>query len=573
MLNPRQSDSKASLQTRHFEEVCRQCKISLYWVFSLGFLTNLFMLAMPIYLLQLYRRVIPAHSYETLFYLTLFVFFVLAVLSLLLWIRSRMLARTATWFSESLASPALMNVPDQLLAGDLYGGQTQKDIQTVSQFIGGAGIIALLDAPWSPLFVIACFVLNVWIGLVTLIGAALLFSLGILNESLTRAGSDKAAKASMQNQRFLERAISNAEAIQAMGMMGNIIKKWKSAQAENNKDLEPSLRASNIIQNISRFIRMILQVLILAVGGLLVLAGELSGGGMVVGSILLGRALSPLENSITGWKQLIGARQAFGRLKNHFSKPSYRQGGTHPLEPKGEISVTGVYYTVPGRESPILSNINFKVSPGDVVSIVGRSGSGKTTLARLLSGVIAPVRGSIRMDDVEIFQWDREQCGGHQGYLPQSIEMLPGTVEQNIARLGDVDQEAVVKAALRGHAHELILHLPQGYQTNIGNTDDSLPYGQLQRVGLARALYKDPHLIVLDEPNSNLDDAGLDALYQTIKTLKEEKRTVFIISHLKPLIVLSDKLLMLHDGTQQFFGPTEEYFKQMASRQLEQKKV
>lgn len=541
-----------------------------------SFFVNILMLTVPIYMLQLFDRVLASRSYETLTYLTLIAIIALLTLALLDMTRSRIVIRVSHWLDATLSPAAIARSADEILQGRQYGPQALRDIGSIRQFLGGTGVFALFDSPWVPVFLLVIFLLHPVLGLFALFGAILLFSLALLNEYTTRDPLSRANTGSIQTLKQTDMAMRNAEVIQAMGMMPNIIRHWHKKNADVLKlQLTASNRASIILSS-SKFARLALQLLMLGLGAYFVVQNELTPGAMIAASILLTRALAPVEQAIGAWKQLIAARQSYYRLKKHFNSQNLRGAGIQLPTPKGNLNIEGITFVPPGQRHPTLFNINYQLEPGKMVAVVGPAAAGKSTLARLIVGAWKPNAGCIRLDGADVYTWDRSDFGNHVGYLPQDIELFTGSVKDNIARMGEVDDDAVVRAAKMAGVHELILHLPAGYDTLIDAGSFQLSGGQRQRIALARTLYQEPKLLVLDEPNSNLDTEGEEALTKALLQMRELGSTIIVIAHRPHIIKHVDEILVLNLGKIQFSGPRNRILKQMqeiakAKRQEEQK--
>ena len=484
------------------------CHKALYVAGFFSFFINILMLTTSLYMLQVYDRVLASRSYDTLIYLTLAAVIALAALTLLDIARSRVLVHVSYWLDNALSPAALAKGPDQILQGYAYGPQALRDIATVRQFIAGAGIFSLFDAPWVPIYLFVIFILSPALGFLATFGAIILFVLALINEIMTRKFLNEANSRAMSAQYYVDTSLRNAESIQAMGMMPNIIQHWET---QNAPVLQLQTIASNraaIILAISKFMRLSLQIFMLGIGAYLVINNQLTGGAMIAGSILLSRALAPVEQAISVWKQILAARQAYHRLQQHFSATTRHTSNISLPAPKGIVTLENVTYHLSRTEKPILANISLQIDAGEMIAIIGPSGAGKSTLARLIVGALKATSGDVRLDGADVYTWERHDFGRYTGYLPQDIELFTGTVKDNIARMGIIEDEAVISAAQIAEVHNLILHLPKGYDTHIGNSSYVLSGGQRQRIALARAIYHFPRLLVLDEPNSNLDKNG-----------------------------------------------------------------
>jgi ATP-binding cassette subfamily C exporter for protease/lipase len=449
-------------------------------------------------------------------------------------------------------------------------GQALNDLTTIRQFVTGNGMFAFFDAPWFPIYLLVIFVFNFWMGLFAFVSVALLVGLAWLNEIVSRKPLSEANSTAIRSSNMATNNLRNAEVIEAMGMLPNMRKRWYSQHIKFLKlQAEASQKASRV-SSITKFVRIAVQSLILGVGALLVIMGDVTSGMMIAGSILLGRALAPVEQIIAVWRQWSSVVAAYRRLQKLLLDNPPREAGMELPRPEGALSVEGVTAAPPMVAVAVLKSVSFQINPGDCLGVIGPSGSGKSTLARLLVGVWRAAVGKVRLDGADVFLWNKDELGPHMGYLPQDIELFAGTISENIARFGDVDSEQVVAAAKLAGVHELILRLPEGYDTPIGDGGLGLSGGEKQRLGLARALYGEPSLIVLDEPNSNLDDIGEIALTQAIIRLRQMRKTVILISHRPSIIRETNKLLVLRDGMVSAFGPTDQVLKDLAQFKAQQ---
>ncbi|MDG1286243.1 MAG: type I secretion system permease/ATPase [Rickettsiales bacterium] len=547
-------------QERELAKIVKLAKRPLYWVFVFSFAANMLMLAMPIYTLQVLDRVIMSYNFNTLLMLTLVATGCLVFYAIFTAIRGVILARMSDWL-QSLLSPRLMAVAieNSAIGIPASAGQFQRELHSLRNFISGQGITSLLDTPWSIIFIITIYLINPLLGLLSLVGAVLLLGFGVAVELSTKKPVDDANELANQNMLFADAASRNAEVIEAMGMLPTLTTLWKSHSDRAQVLTALAGDRSNLLVSLSRFVRMGLQIAVIGVGAWLALQNELTVGGMIGASILMGRALAPFEGAIGTWKQLILARDAYHRLDSALTDVPRLRGTMQMPAPGGTLQVEQLVYTPPRGSAPILKAVSFALNANESLGLIGPSAAGKSTLARLLMGILPPTHGSVRLDGVDIFHWNREDLGQYVGYLPQNVELFPGTIRENIARMEpDAKDEDIIAAAQFAGCHEMILRLPQGYETEFNALSVSLSPGQRQRVGLARALYKRPSFVVLDEPNANLDGEGETALRETIIRMKEASITFILVAH-KPSIVTSvDKILMLKDGMIKDFGLRDE---------------
>ena len=531
-------------------------------VFS-GFI-NVLMLSPAIYMLQVYDRVLGSRNETTLLVLTLLVVGAFLFMAALEAVRGWVLIRVGARLDAQLNSRVFTAAFERNLrrAGS-NTAQPIHDLNTVRQTLTGSALLAAFDAPWLPVYLVVIFLMAPALGWFSLGGAVLLIILAVVNERVSKPKLDVAQKFSLQSHQALTNHLRNAEVIEAMGMLPQIRSRWYELHRQQIQSQAKASDQAAVLGGATKFVRIAMQSLVLGFGALLVLEGTMTAGMMIAASILVGRALAPVELLVGNWKQIVSGRQAYARLRELLAiHPPRREGMTLPT-PRGQISVEGASAVPPGSQRLVLKNLVFSIPVGEVVAVIGPSASGKSSLARLLVGVWPPASGSVRLDGASVFDWNKDELGPYIGYLPQDIELFDGTVAENIARFGQVDPEKVVEAAKRVDMHDQILHLPQGYDTPLGADGSNLSGGQRQRIGLARALYGDPAFIVLDEPNSNLDDTGEKALVEAIKDLKARGKTVVLITHRMSTLAVVDKVLILADGALVAYGPREEVFRAM----------
>ncbi|MER9328417.1 type I secretion system permease/ATPase [Mesorhizobium sp. M0488] len=530
---------------------------------------NVLMLTGALYMLQVYHRVLGSHSLETLVMLSLMALAALGTLAGLEVVRGRLLAKVGSWMNARLA-PVLLTASVEYAASapGQVNARPLRDLDQVRNFFTSPSIFPILDAPWAPLFFAAIFVMHPWLGWLALCGGIVLFALALLNEYLTRKPLMDAASAQSRAYVQAEAAIRNAEVVQAMGMLKPLLQGWKAQQDEANNAQVLAANRGGVIAAIARFHRLALQMAILGLGAYLVLRNEASPGIMISASILMGRALSPVEQAIGTWKATVGARAAYRRLT---AVAGQRPEATPVLplpRPKGRFEADNLVLARQGGEH-ILKGISFQLKPGEAMALIGPSGAGKTSLARILAGAWRPSGGRALLDGMDVAQWAAEDRGRHVGYLPQDIELFAGTVSENICRFANLNPAVfnnVVRAAQLAGVHELIKRLPKGYATEIGEAGAILSGGQRQRIGLARALYGDPALLILDEPNSNLDREGEEALIAALGVVKATKTTVILIAHRPNIVEKVDKILVLIRGQQDLYGSRDYVFNELANR-------
>jgi ATP-binding cassette subfamily C exporter for protease/lipase len=538
-------------------------------VFSL--LINLLMLVPSLYMLQVYDRVLPSRNGVTLGMLTLMMVGMYALIAALEYVRSFIVIRVGAKLDNHLNTRVYTAAFEtNLRQQGVNAGQSLNDLTTIRQFVTGNALFAFFDAPWFPIYLIVIFIFNVWLGVFALAGSALLVTLAIVNERVSRRPLSEATSLSIHSGALATSNLRNAEVIEAMGMLPDLMARWSTLNTGFlARQAEASEKAA-LVGNVTKFVRLTQQSLVLGLGALLAIDGKISPGMMIAGSILMGRALGPLETVISVWRQWSGAKSAYERLVELLEDNPQRRIGMSLPAPSGRLTLEAVSAAPPGGRVPVLHGLSFAVEAGDVIGVIGPSASGKSTLARLMVGVWPAAVGTVRLDGANIYQWDKDQLGPHIGYLPQDIELFGGSIAENIARFGQIDSERIVEAARLAGVHDMILRLPQGYDTLVGDRGAGLSGGQKQRIGLARALYGNPSLIVLDEPNSNLDEMGEAALKQAIDSLRAANRTVVLITHRTSIIAATTKLLLLVEGQLRLFGPTAQVLAELQKAPAQQ---
>ncbi len=540
-----------------------------FFLSAAGFslIVNVLMLAPALFMLQVFDRVLSSHSEETLVMLLLLVVGALIFMAYLDMIRSRLLTAAAVTLEKRLGPEVLGEMIRRSAApGRSEAAHGLRDVNTLRAFLTGPGIIAVFDAPWVPIFVLIIFLFHPLLGMLALAGAMILFALAIANERFSRRPLEAMQLDSRLAGRFAEQSIVNAEVARALGMEGGLARGWAEMSRNSlEKQLQAS-RSGSALTSTTRFMRQSLQILMLATGAFLVIDQQATPGVMIAATLLLSRALAPVESAIAGWKGMVDARSAYARLNKLLEPDGRTEAVTELPPPTGAVSVERVVFGFRGQDRPVIKQISFELAAGQALAIVGPSAAGKSTLARLIVGIWKPMVGVVRLDGADISSWPRDRLGPYVGYLPQDVELFAGSVSQNIARMGEVDSAAVIEAARQARVHDLILRLPQGYDTPIGEGGAFLSAGQRQRVALARALYGKPRLVVLDEPNSNLDGEGEMALIEAIGQLKAEGTTLIIITHRGKLLTSMDRILVLREGVIEKLGPPAEIFASAARR-------
>ena len=535
---------------------------------------NALLLVPPIYMLQVFDRVLTSRREETLVYLTIGGITALIVMALLDMVRARLLAVAGAALDRRLGPRVLDGLLAQTArlggAGYLNG---LRDVNTLRMFLGGAGLIALFDAPWLPFFLLVIFLFHPVLGVVALTGALGMVLLAALNERFTRKPAEEAQAQARRAGRMIDGAVRNADVIAALGMLPAVARRWGVANDAALVQQLSATRLGGLFSSLTKFSRQFIQLAMLGIGAWLVVDEHVTPGVMIAATILLSRALAPVETLVAGWRNLVEARLAWRRLNELLEANPLVETAIDLPAPAGKLEVDRVLYGIKGAERPIVRGVSFKLAAGEALGVIGPSAAGKSTLARLVIGVWKPVAGIVRLDGADVAGWPRERLGPQIGYLPQDVELFAGSVAANIARLGEPDSEAVIRAAKRAHVHELILRLPKGYDTEVGENGQFLSPGQRQRIALARALYGNPRLVVLDEPNANLDHEGDQALLATLRGLKEEGVTVVIIAHRAAVLAGVDKILVLRDGAVEKFGPAAEIMPKAARPTLAAREV
>ena len=486
------------------------------------------------------------------------------------WIRSRLLIKIGVEFEKQLSFPvlarelrsasALQKAPDK---GEI------RDVQTLRSFLGSNAVFAFFDMPWMPIYFVLIFILHPALGMVAVVGGLMVLLFGVLTQKIAAPKLQEANDINRRAAMLLSSASRNAATVQAMGMINSIGARWHQMNARVIGLQTRASRRVGLLHSVSKSARIGLQVVIYAVGAYLAITHATTAGVMIAASIVMGRALAPLDQAMAAYKQSLEARAAYRRIRTTLANPSPEH---MPLPtPKGELAAEDVSFSL--QERPVLQNISFSLKAGTALAVIGPSASGKSTLCRLLMGIWPPASGTIRLDGADIAAWDSEKLGAFIGYLPQDVDLFSGTVAENIARMGKVDPERVVRAAQIAGVHELILRLPNGYDTPIGDIGQGLSGGQRQRIGLARALYGDPRVVILDEPNSNLDEEGEARLMQCLSRLKRFGATVVIVAHRPSILAAVDEILVLDQGRIQFYGPRDLVKSQMAEKQRKQRQA
>jgi ATP-binding cassette, subfamily C, bacterial len=527
---------------------------------------NLLFLAGPLYMLQVYDRVVPSSSETTLVMLTLGLLMAYLALAGLDAMRARVLTRASVKLDRKIAAAVVTASIDRPMASGGARSQYLRDFDSFRQFVSGAGIHALFDLPWAPIYIAVIFMLHWSLGAFALACGLVLVVMALANEWLVGQPLAGANAAAARAYSFTEMSLRNTEAIRAMGMTSGLLKRWGEDRDQMlGRQVVASDRAA-AIQSVIKFLRLSMQSVILGLGAYLVIEHTVTAGTMFAGSLLLGRALQPIEQIVGTWRGIVSVRGSLGRLHELFGAIATRGSSIALPKPTGRLSVEGLSYVAPGSPRPLLRNVSFEVEAGEILGVIGPSGAGKSTLARHLVGVLAPTAGMVRLDGADVTAWSRNGLGQHVGYLPQDIELFSDTVANNISRFQAGDDGAILEAARLADVHQLILRLGNGYETAVGEGGATLSGGIRQRIGLARAVYASPSLVVLDEPSSNLDADGDVALGDCLIQLKKKGVTVVLISHRPASIVTADRLLLLKDGAVELFGPRLDVLAKLAPR-------
>lgn len=547
-----------------------------YWfvgIFSL--FVNILMLTGPMYMLQVYDRVLGSRSEATLIALSVLVIFLYSMMGLLDYVRGRIMGRVAARFQSALD----LRVFDAVLRraavqNDELAQTGLRDLESVQRLMSSPVLMAFFDIPWTPVFIIGIMIFHPWMGYLAIGGGLLLVAVTLVNQIVSKNPTLKSNMAVMQAERTSDQIRQEAEMVQALGMRGDAFKRWMKARSQALSGQIASADLTGTFTTMTKTMRMLLQSAMLGLGAYLVLLGELTPGAMIAGSILMGRALAPIELLIGQWALVQRARKGWDNLAQLLTEVPEASQPTQLPKPAAKLDVQQLTVVAPGEQQAALRMVSFNVGPGQACGVIGPSGAGKSTLARALTGVWRPAGGKIRLDGASLDQYGAETLGQHIGYLPQRVTLFDGTIAENIARLSpQPDAEQVVQAAMKADAHEMILKLPQGYDTRVTAAGGRLSGGQMQRIGLARAMYGDPVLLVLDEPNSNLDNEGSEAVNKAIKTFKDAGKAVLIMAHRPAAIKECDLLLMLENGGRAAFGPKDEVLQAMVKNHQQLQKA
>jgi ATP-binding cassette, subfamily C, bacterial exporter for protease/lipase len=540
---------------------------AILWQFRREFLVvglfsmvvNLLLLTPTIYMLQIYDRVMLSRSELTLLVVSLLALFFYAVMAFGEWSRSRLLVRAGVRFDAMINSRVFnASFEASLNQAGRNPSEAFTDLVNMRQFMTGNGVFAFFDLPWTPIYIAVAWMLHPWLGMLSILFAVILISITWFGHRLTKSGHEKVIETNFKVSGFAHNKLRNFEVIEAMGMLDHLRQRWANLGRHHLNTLADVTDRGQRVQSFTKFVQLTQQSLVLAAGAWLVVRGELSPGAMIAANLLMNRSLQPVQLIVASWKGFMTARLSYQRLVSLLAAYPERSGVALAEPPQGQITLRALTATADGRAEPILDNIEAEFPAGEMIAIIGPSGSGKSTLARCLMGVWPHIEGKVLLDGTSISDWDRHELGPHLGYLPQDVELLEGSIAENIARFGTLDSGKVIAAAEAAGVHEMILRFPQGYDTPMGVAGNLLSGGQRQRIALARAMYGNPSLVVLDEPNANLDDAGEAALLQAVLKLKAQGKTVILITHRGGIVNSADRLLVLVKGQIKHLGPRAE---------------
>ena len=520
-----------------------------FWVCVFSLFANVLMLTPTLYMLQVFDRVMLSGSELTLFALTGIMVAFFAVMGFAEWVRARLVVRAGARLDEALNARVFEASFDARLSGAKGNPlQALTDLTQLRQFLTGNGIFALVDTPWTVVYIAVLFLMHPWLGWASIGFTLVLLGLALVGHWLTSRRHKKVQELSIESATYLQSKLRNAETVEAMGMLGNLRRQWLDVQRKQSNAQADAQEMARRVQSVTKFVQYMQQSLMLALGALLAVDGQISAGAMIASNALMANALRPIGSLVQVWKQYVDARQSYSRLNGALIDHPPRVAKHEGDGVTGQISLRNLVATAPGRKTPILHGLTVDFKAGEVIAILGPSGAGKSTLVRCLLGIWPDPTGQVLLDGQPIEDWSRELLGPHLGYLPQDIELFDGSIAENIARFMPVDAAVVVDAATRTGIHDMVLRLPKGYDTPMGEAGGLLSGGQRQRIGLARAILGEPALVVLDEPNANLDDVGEQALIRTVRELKSKGKTVFMVVHQKHMLAAADRVLLLDNG-------------------------
>lgn len=525
---------------------------------------NILMLTPSIFMLEVYDKVLTSRNEFTLYALSFITLLLYLIYGLLDGLRGHIVYNVSLDLEKELSNDVYEAIfKETLKKNNNNTSQPLADLTTIKQFLTTGALFSFFDAPWFPIYLVVIFMFNFWLGILAIFCITTVVVIAIINEVTTKDSNQKSSVLSSQSNIMASNILKNSEVLDAMGMMSPLKKKWNEIHKKFLEVQEDATFKSTNVSTVTKVVKMILQSAMLGVAAYLVLIGSLLPGMMIASSLLIGKAMTPVEQVITGWKQYKQAKMAFERIKKLLNDNPKDKYGISLPKPKGTLSVEKLYAAVKGKDVPVLTDVSFHLEPGDILGVIGPSGSGKSTLARELVGGWPALQGKVRLDGVDIHTWNKTELGPSLGYVPQDIELFQGSISDNICRFYEANDEEIVKAAKAAGIHELILKMPDGYNTQLGVDGLGVSGGQKQRIAIARSLYKDPVFIVMDEPNSNLDTNGEKDLVTTLESCKERKATVVIITHRATILKATTKLLYLENGSVKAFGPTAEVLKKL----------
>jgi ATP-binding cassette subfamily C protein len=554
------------LEDNKIDQALKACKRAFNYIIFFGFIVSFLTLATSIYSLEVFDRVLSSGSIETLIALTIIIVIFSIILHFIQAIRLSITSHISKYLDKKLSSLFVGLSLTSLKTDNSKSSVPQniKDLSAIRNFITSQAVITTIDAPWSLIYILVIFFIHPLPGFIVTAGALVLLFLAWLNDALTKKQTEKVNQMNIHSIKELEIINRNTEVIEAMAMKDTIIDNWQEInQKLNNLQSELSFK-SNVMTNFTKFFRAMIYIALIAIGAVLTLTNKMSPGGIIAISILSGKALMPFDAAINIWNNLLNSKKSYDRLKTLTNDNDQELDLISLPEPIGKLTIEQLAFNLPKAKKPIIKGINIVINPGEVIAVIGPTAAGKSTLAKLIAGIYKPTLGTVRLDNADILNWKPEEIGKYVGYLPQDVELFNGTIKQNIARMNKkAKDEDVVKAAQLAHTHNLILNLPKSYETDIGAWGANISAGQRQRIGLARAFFGNPKLVILDEPNSNLDQEGEVALAMTLKQAKKQKITTIVISHRQNILQAVEKILVIHGGEAKIFGPRDEVLKKL----------
>lgn len=548
------------------DQALKTCKRAFNYIVFFGFIVSFLTLATSIYSLEVFDRVLSSGSIETLIALTIIIVIFSIILHFVQAIRSTITSHISKYLDQKLSSLFIDLSLTSLKADNSKNSVPQniKDLSIIRNFITSPTLITTIDAPWSLIYIIAIFFIHPIPAIIVMGGALILLFLAWLNNALTKKETEKINNMNIDSIKELEIINRNTEVIEAMAMKDTLIANWQEINKKLTKLQGKLAFKSSIITNFTKFFRAMIYIVLIAVGAVLTLTNKMSPGGIIAISILSSKALIPFDAAINIWNNLLNSKKSYDRLKILTNDNNQELDLISLPEPIGKLTIQELAFNLPKAKKPIIKGINITINPGEIIAVIGPTAAGKSTLAKLIAGIYKPTLGTVRLDNADILNWKQEEISKYVGYLPQDIELFNGTIKQNIARMDKkAKDQDIIKAAQLAHIHNLIINLPKSYETDIGAWGTKISAGQRQRIGLARAFYGLPKLVILDEPNSNLDHEGEVALAMTLKQAKKQKITTIIISHRQNILQAVDKILVIHSGEAKIFGPRDEVLKKL----------